>query len=168
MSASNAPSPIGMNRHKKAELKTRKTRTKQGQYLMRMSYLIAVVAITFGMFMVQAQADEATKPKIIGVLMYSDTCGSCKVLDPKIDAVKKEFAGEPVLFTRVDQSNDFTKHQSSLHAAQLGIHGVYAEQEGKTGYMLLISTSDNSVAGRITRDQSEEEIKAAIQEALKS
>jgi thiol-disulfide isomerase/thioredoxin len=134
----------------------------------RFTAITTVIALALGGFAFQAYGEQPQKPKVIGVLMYSDTCGSCKVLDPKIQNVKQEFAGEPILFTRVDQSNDFTQHQSKLHTAQLGIHDVYEEQEGKTGYMLLIKTEDNSVAGRLTRDQSEEEIKAAIEQALKA
>ena len=66
-----------------------------------------------------------------------------------------------------DQTDDFTKHQSALHSKLLGVADIYAEQGGKTGYMLLIDAKDKKVLGKLMKTQSEEELKAAIESALK-
>ncbi|HEY5552644.1 MAG TPA: thioredoxin domain-containing protein [Opitutaceae bacterium] len=110
---------------------------------------------------------EAAKPKVVGLLFYADWCSSCKVLEPKLDAIKKDFAGQPVLFTRVDFTDDFTKEQSDLLASYMGIDDAYVEQGRKTGFMLLIDTESKQVLGRLVKTQSEAELKAGIEAALK-
>ena len=111
-------------------------------------------------------AEVASKPAVIGVLFYADQCGSCKILDPKIQAVKKEFTDKPILFTRVDLTDDYTKSQSQMLASMLGISEIYNENAPKTGYMLLINAKDKKVLGKLTKTQSEEEIKTTIKTAL--
>ncbi len=109
---------------------------------------------------------EPVKPKVVGVLFYADWCASCKKLDPKIDAVKADFASKPVLFTRVDFTNDYTKQQSDLLAAALNLGPAYAEQGRKTGFMLLLDAETKQPLGRLTSGQSEAELKQAIAAAL--
>lgn len=134
---------------------------------MKLSSLVrSFLAATFALALGTAAFAQSAKPKVIGVLFYADWCGSCKVLDPKIEAVKTEFAGQPVLFTRMDFTNDFSKEQSDLLAAALGLGSAYSAQARKTGFMLLIDVETKEERGRLTRAQSEAEIKAAIESAL--
>ncbi|MGH8018818.1 MAG: thioredoxin family protein [Opitutaceae bacterium] len=117
-------------------------------------------------FAAAAPAAEIAKSKIVGLLFYADWCGFCKVLEPKLDAVKKDFAGKSIMFTRVDITDDFTKEQSALLAAQLGLSAAYAENAPKTGFMLLIDPSTGRVLDKLAKTQTEDELKAAINKAL--
>ncbi len=130
-----------------------------------LAILALACALTPPALHAQEEAPSAS-PKVVGILFYADTCGSCKVLDPKIEAVKKEFAEEAVLFTRVDLSNDFTKHQSKLHCSLMGLNEIYAEHSAKTGFMLLVDAKEKKVLGKLVKTQTEDEIKAAIKTAL--
>jgi thiol-disulfide isomerase/thioredoxin len=112
------------------------------------------------------RAGEHAKPKVIGLLFYADWCGSCKVLEPKPDAVKKDFTGQPILFTRVDLTDDFTREQSALYASWVGLKDSYAAHGAKTGFMLLIDAQGKKVLDKLTPDQSEDELRAAITSAL--
>lgn len=111
---------------------------------------------------------QSAKPKVVGVLFYADWCNSCKTLEPKLNAIKKDFAGQPVLFTRVDFTDDFTKEQSDLLASYLNLGPTYAEQGRKTGFMLLLNAESKQVIGKLMKTQSEAELKAEIEKALKS
>ena len=113
-----------------------------------------------------AKAAEAQDTKVIGLLFYADWCGSCKVLDPKLDAVKPDFAHQPVLFTRVDMTDDAAKAYAARYANYLGLGEIYAENQGRTGFMLLVDARGKKVLGSLTRNESEGDIRAAIKKSL--
>lgn len=135
-----------------------------------MKRIIASMLLTATLLVtvVTAAAQYQDKPQVIGLLFYADWCASCKVLEPKLDAVKKGFTDKPVLFTRVDMTDDYTKSQSKLLAGALGLGSLYAENAPKTGYMILINASNKKVLGKLDKAQSEEQIKANIAAALSS
>lgn len=110
---------------------------------------------------------EERAPKIIGLLMYADWCQSCKVLEPKLNKVKKDFEGKGIFFTRLDMTDEFTIYQSSLYASWVGFEEIFKENEGRTGYMLLIDPNSRKVLGKLVKTQTPDEIRAAIQAALK-
>ena len=115
----------------------------------------------------QDGAKETTeKPKVVGVLFYADWCASCKVLDPKLDKVKKQFTDQPIYFTRVDMTDDCTKKQSGMLAEWVGLGEIYREHASKTGFMLLIDPQTKKVLSKLTKTQSEAELKAAMEDAL--
>lgn len=115
-----------------------------------------------------ALAITPAEPKVIGLMFFSDTCGSCKVLDPKIEAVKKDYLGKPILFTTLDHSNDGSKNQAALHAYTLGVGKVYEAQEKASGFMLLVKPGSGEVIAKLTRDMSEADIKASLDKALQN
>ena len=110
-------------------------------------------------------AVEAPQPKLVGVLHHADWGGSCKVLDPKLEAVKRDFQGQGVLFTRVDLTDEFTQAQSVLFASWVGYEAVLAENQ-KTGFMVLVNPATGEAVGKLTKTQSEDELRAAIADAL--
>tara|TARA_Y100000385_G_scaffold289905_1_gene360955 strand:- start:896 stop:1144 length:249 start_codon:yes stop_codon:yes gene_type:complete len=81
---------------------------------------LTILALTLALCGVNfASASGATEPKTLGLMFYSDICSSCKVLEPKLSAVKPSFEGEPILFVTLDHSNDFSKSQAALMARAL-------------------------------------------------
>lgn len=106
------------------------------------------------------------KPKVVGVLFYADWCASCKALEPKLSEVKKQVMDQPIYFTRVDLTDDCTKKQSGMFAEWVGLGEVYREHAPKTGFMLLIDPQTRQVLTKLTKTQSQAELKAAMEEAL--
>tara|TARA_R110002049_G_C8898863_1_gene541404 strand:+ start:501 stop:653 length:153 start_codon:yes stop_codon:yes gene_type:complete len=50
--------------------------------------------------------------------MYADWYEACQAIKTIIKEAKPEFEGQPVLFAKMDMTNDFTTHQSKLLAAK--------------------------------------------------
>ncbi|MEO0794378.1 MAG: thioredoxin domain-containing protein [Verrucomicrobiota bacterium] len=116
----------------------------------------------------QAHALDSAEPKAIGLLFYSDACGSCKILDPNIQAVKEDFATQPILFATFDHSNTESRNQAALLAASLGVAKLYDEQQKASGYMLIVDPKTGKILQKLTKTDSQEAIKAAFNMALKS
>jgi thiol-disulfide isomerase/thioredoxin len=114
----------------------------------------------------QAPKENVEPPKVLAVLFYADWCSSCKELEPKLNKVKRDFEGKPILFTRFDLTDEFTNDQAARYAALLGLENYYTENAGKTGYMLLIDSQSKKVLGRINKQDSSEAMKAALTKAL--
>lgn len=112
------------------------------------------------------KADLAEGTRVIGLLFYADWCAACKVLDPKLEAVKPEFADQPIAFTRVDLTDEDTTAKSVKHVRDLSLEKIYAEHEGRTGFVLLVDAREKRVLGRLTHDQSEGDLRQAISKAL--
>ncbi len=129
--------------------------------------LLAATAVLGVLGLTPLHALEPAQPKVVGLMFYSDTCGSCKILDPKIEAVKGDYTTKPILFATLDHSNDGSKNQAALLAESLGLGKVYADQEKASGYMLLVNPGSGEILAKIDRDMSEAEIKTAFDEALK-
>ncbi|WOO41383.1 TlpA family protein disulfide reductase [Rubellicoccus peritrichatus] len=136
--------------------------TKTTKHLLTALVLLSFFGIS------QANAMEAAEPKVIGLLFYSDSCGSCKVLDPKIETAKNDYTTEPILFVTFDHSNAGSKNQAALLADSLSLGKIYDAQKKASGYMLLVDPKSGKVITKLTREMSEDDIKAAFNSALKS
>ncbi len=132
------------------------------------SRILFVLTAIFALIGIPAlQAMEPAQPKVVGLMFYSDTCASCKILDPKIQTVKKDYVAKPILFATLDHSNEGSKNQAALLADSLGLGKVYAAQEKASGFLLLVNPKSGEIITKLTRDMSEDEIKAAFDQALK-
>ncbi|MDX1291362.1 MAG: thioredoxin domain-containing protein [Hyphomonas sp.] len=115
---------------------------------------------------------EVTAPaedtQVLAVLSYASWCGSCKVLDPKVEAVRSAHAFDGVEFFALDYS---AKDEAAYFAdAQtLGIadtmRTVFPDGIG-TGRLYLIDRATGSVIDTVSKSMSEAEIATAINDAL--
>ena len=133
---------------------------------MKTSLRSLIVAVAALLFSASAFASDASRPAVVALLFHADWCASCKVIAPHLESARKDFAARPVLFTRVDQTDDYTKRQSAFLAAQLGATDVYRGNAGKTGFVALLDAKTGRELGRLTKTQSADEMRAAITQAL--
>jgi thiol-disulfide isomerase/thioredoxin len=120
---------------------------------------------------VQSSA-AATSPakvttKLAGVLIYADWCGSCKVLDPKVETVKNGGPYEGVSFVKLDYTDkDADAFFAAADQAGVGaaVRGAFAENI-KTGQMLLIDTKSQTVVSTIKKNVSPSGMTKAIIDA---
>jgi len=134
----------------------------------RLLSLLAAVTILSSFATQSVHAAEVDGPAVIGALFYSDTCGSCKVLDPKITAARETMADSPVLFVTFDHSNEATKNQAILLADRLGLEEIYASQKKASGFLLLIDAKTGEVIETITKSASAADIEASLAKAIQS
>ena len=128
--------------------------------------LVALAIVGHGLAERPEAKSSTEGTKVTGLLFYADWCGSCKVLDPKLDAVTPEFSHQPILFTRVDLTNDETTAHATRYANYLGLGNIYAEYEGRTGFMLLVDAKSKDILGRLTRNESKDDIRTMLTEVL--
>jgi len=128
--------------------------------------ILACIAFIALVTPAMAKASESEQPQVIGLMFYADTCGSCKILDPKVEAAQQSFANDPVLFLTFDHSNPASQKQAALLAEAVGLASVYSSEKKASGFMLLVDPKSQQVLARITRSMSETDIQATIQSAL--
>ena len=126
-----------------------------------------LIAALLGTLTSQAFGLKTEKPEVISLLFYADYCGSCKVLDPKVEVVKEALSTEPILFIKLDHSSDETTNQAALLMDAIGMNDVYEAEKKSSGFMLVVDANTKEVIAKITRDMSESEIEAKIAESIR-
>lgn len=104
---------------------------------------------------------------VIAAMFYSNWCGSCQILDPRIEAVKPDFSNTSVDFVKFDFSFALVRGKALQKLAEeKQIANIYAQNKGRTGFMLLIDPSTEAVLEVITIRDSEEAIAAKLERSL--
>lgn len=98
-----------------------------------------------------------------GLMFHSDTCASCEVLNPKINAVKPEFEEEDILFVSFDHTDASTRNQAKLMAEALGLTPVYEAQRKASGFFLVVDADSGEVLARLGKTAGSQEIREAFQ-----
>jgi len=113
-------------------------------------------------------AADTPRAKVIAVKFHADWCGFCKAMGPVFEEMQAKFDQEPVLYVEFDQTREFDRRQSVYMAGALGLDGVWMENGGKTGFVLLVDATTKEVIQRLSHEQSLKEMGAALQEAVGS
>lgn len=111
---------------------------------------------------------QAEQVKNYGLLFYADWCSACRVLEPKLTAVKPEFVGKPIEFITIDLTSNETAQASLAQADALGIGTVTRKNARATGFMLIVNAASKEVVDRIYANHSEQQIKEKLQRAVDS
>jgi thiol-disulfide isomerase/thioredoxin len=133
------------------------------------AYSVLLIAVVFATSFFTLNANQVSSdedPRVIAMYIYADWCGACQAIKPIMEEAKPEFEEQPVLFVKMDMTNDFTAHQSKLMAARLGLSEIFEKNEGMTGFVLLLDANTNEVLDKITTDDDKQGIITKITNAL--
>ena len=106
--------------------------------------------------------------RVLAVMSYADWCGSCKALDPKVDAVQQANAFDGVAFAKID----YTSRDADAFYADaetLGIGDTMRATFGdkiKTGRLYLVNLDSGEVISTIDKSMDKASIAAAIEDAV--
>jgi thiol-disulfide isomerase/thioredoxin len=124
------------------------------------SLLIAMVFIPN-----QGYSQENTQPELMVVKFHADWCGSCRALGPVLTDLTNKLDGKPVLFVKLDFTNNTSKHQTKLLAFSLGIEKIVA-QNNSTGFLLVVDSKTKEVKAKLTKEKSVKEMANEINSLL--
>lgn len=109
-----------------------------------------------------AQSDQ----HVVAAMFYSGWCASCRLLEPKVNAVQPEFEGAPVDFVKFDFTWGKRKSHEEL-AAEYGITAQYERFKRGQGYIVFIDPAAGRVLDVVTGFDSKAELKAAFTRAAR-
>ncbi|MCH7658454.1 MAG: hypothetical protein IIB05_09075 [Bacteroidetes bacterium] len=118
---------------------------------MKNSMLSILMVVTWSMFNSAIAQENISQPKLIALKFHADWCGSCKAMGPVFEDLSNKLDGKPVLFYKLDFTNNTTKHQSVMMASALGLDEALKENQG-TGFILLIDPKSKKVLQKFTKD----------------
>jgi len=146
------------------------TTIKRSLTITAMLFVAAICGLTFGQSTRSTSTDAAcamaSEPKVIAVKFHADWCGFCKTMGPVFEEMQAKFDQEPVLYVTLDQTRDFDRKQSMYLTHAMGLDGVWEENGGKTGFVLLIDAGTRKVVQKLSHEQNLKQMGAALQEAV--
>ncbi|MCH7494271.1 redoxin domain-containing protein [bacterium] len=104
-------------------------------------------------------------PALYAVEMYADWCSNCRAMAPALESAMDMLAKDPVLLVVIDFTDDNSTEQAGMLAGALGLGRIYLENEGLTGYVLLVDPGSGEVLGRLTPQMTAEEMVETVRGA---
>ncbi|MCF6294029.1 MAG: thioredoxin domain-containing protein [Robiginitomaculum sp.] len=115
----------------------------------------------------QVKIVKADQP-LLAVMFYSNWCGACLILDPKIEMVKPVFKDRPVDFVKFDFSFALVRGKAlQALADEKNLSEIYQNNKGKTGFMLLVNPVSAQVLDVITMNDSANDIAIKLDHYLR-
>ena len=107
---------------------------------------------------------QVAEGAVKGVYVGADWCGTCKALEPKLDALKASAAAEGVTFVELDYTaRDEAAFLADAAAADIGDQLTQKlEAKIKTGRLYLIDTASGSIVATLGPSMSVEEMETTL------
>ena len=116
---------------------------------MKLSMLMAafafLVAMPSGAKAMDKAEIEQVAPAIKAVVFYSDTCGSCKILEPRMVKAMDIINKDKVHAVKFDFSNKDAIAQTRELAKSADVDAVLQKYGAKTGFVVLVQNNGDIV-----------------------
>ncbi len=119
-------------------------------------------------FSPQSHADEMAKDKMMkdiqkpaAVVFFSENCGSCKILDPRMKEAMSQIKENAVDVVVFDFSNKDKIAMTKAMAEEKGLNDVLNKFGARTGFVALVD-KDGNIVDKINVSHDVEDIKTKI------
>ena len=135
-----------------------------------MYLLAAFTLIAFATESANAQCGDETASaekttKLYALTFHADYCGACKKLKPNVMELQTRTEGQPVEWVKFDFTSEESKAKSKELATELGVADLYKENQA-TGFVLLVDADTKEKVGKLTSNQSREEMYQTVKNNL--
>lgn len=90
----------------------------------------------------EAMTDKAP---ITAVIFYADSCGACKILDPKMKEALNAINQDRLEIVKFDFSNKTSIEATKTLATSKGLDATLQQYGAKTGFVVLVNQEGNVV-----------------------
>ena len=101
------------------------------------------------------------RPRLVAAMFRSSWCGACRILEPRIDDVRPDYADAAVDFVRFDFTLGQRQSVREL-AEEEGITELYDRLVGRTGFMVLMDRDTGTVFEIVTTNYDRDHIREAL------
>ncbi len=128
--------------------------------------LLAFTPISHAMEEADMMAENAV-PTVKAVVFYSDSCGSCKILEPKMKKAMKAINMDNVDVVKFDFSNKKAIEATKILADDKGLSDLLQKFGAKTGFVTLLN-NDGAIVETIGVNDSVEDIAVKFAKSIVS
>jgi hypothetical protein len=127
-----------------------------------------IILLVFTFIVLSASSGfTQNRKEIVAVVNKAEWCPTCKANDQRVaDEVLSQYKSSDVTVAWNDLTNDKTKGESKDTLEKLGVYSAL-QHENKTGQLIIIDKKTKKVITKISVAKSTEELKAALDEAIK-
>ncbi len=118
-----------------------------------------------GMMIKDKMMAEKAGPAVKAVVFYSDSCGSCKILEPKMMKAMKAVNMDQIDVVKLDFSSKDTIEATKVLATDKELGGLLQKFGAKTGFVTLVG-ADGVIINKIGKDDTEAEIATKLVTAV--
>ena len=126
--------------------------------------ILAIIPQAFAM-------DDTTKimaePTLKAIAFHSDSCGSCKILGPKMKDAMGAINQDRIDVVKFDFTNKETIAKTKELANSKGVNNILQQFGAKTGFVVIVN-KDGNVVDKLKVNDSTAEIAAKLAKAIAS
>ena len=108
---------------------------------------------------------KTEKNKLLALTFHADYCGACKALNPSVMNLQAKLEGQPVQWVKFDFTSKESKAKSAELASELGVSDHYRNNQA-TGFVLLVDADTKKQVGKLTSEQSSDEMYQTVENHL--
>ena len=123
--------------------------------------LVALMPAAFAENDAMAEKEMMKANDVSLVVFYSETCSSCKVMEPKMAKALNVVNRDNFQVVKFDFSNDATIEATRSVAAEKNVNSTLQKYGAKTGFAVLVDADGNELA-KITKSDSSPEMAMKI------